>query len=245
MKKSEKIIIRPSENFWSTAVRKAFTLIELLVVIAIIAILAAMLMPALQKAREKAKEISCVNNFKTLHLMDQEYAANFDGFGMPNEMWGTWSNGNFGRKNWEDIIINRGSGDPNLIAKQLGIRQFKYPFCPTGKLNEPDTISKDPYVGTNRGNPGLNGCFHRGCYTMPLPTTNTSRYANLRLSKIRNAAKIVHCSEPRSSFSWASDLQYRHNGKATALYYDGHAGMVVPGQITEENLSAKASGNKL
>jgi prepilin-type N-terminal cleavage/methylation domain-containing protein/prepilin-type processing-associated H-X9-DG protein len=58
--------------------RSGFTLIELLVVIAIIAILAAILFPVFAKAREKARQTSCLSNEKQLCLAVLQYAQDYD-----------------------------------------------------------------------------------------------------------------------------------------------------------------------
>jgi prepilin-type N-terminal cleavage/methylation domain-containing protein/prepilin-type processing-associated H-X9-DG protein len=73
---------RPISNFHSGEL--AFTLIELLVVIAVIAILAALLLPALSRAKSKARNIQCLNNLKQLQCCAQQYIGDNHDANPPN-----------------------------------------------------------------------------------------------------------------------------------------------------------------
>jgi len=217
----------------SSSLRKqGFTLIELLVVVAIIAVLVAMLLPAIQSAREKAREVVCLSNQRQIVLGVFMYLDdNRDVFSANDTSWpGLWGNNNLAAGRRLCRAINW--GDPNSWWRTMEATPPNYyvgPFrCP----------STPGYYGG--GSYGINGIavsedepevkFRlRG---NPAPLGRRSRIPNpdhcfLYAEVIRNGQYDPNLGYTEWAENWGCMpawwlISDRHNGKTTVSHWDGH-----------------------
>ena len=208
--------------------RKSFTLIELLVVIAIIAILAAMLLPALSKARAKARHISCVSNFKQKGLYTMLYLGDNDGY-YPVAQSSASPN-----VDWDFAIVNYINGNNTLnrgwkLQKYAG-GGYKIFRCPAASRNSP---TPDPSAWRNTAyNANLSGkldtSFKRSSdvllMTDPAWVTAWSNYINVTYSG--GGVGFDHMSggdRAAMTDGFNSVSTVTGTGQGTVAFADGHA----------------------
>jgi len=195
--------------------RKGFTLIELLVVIAIIAILAAILFPVFAKAREKARQTSCLSNIKQIGLGSLQYMNDYD-----ERFFGHIQ----GRR---DDPVYGATGPPGYIrwADQIYpyVKNAQLFTCPSNPTYDFVPNTRDAYFGY-----GLN-------YWL------TFYYYYVSLADITKAAETIWYTDcnyyvvyptyylytyPTNTTygqNGTARLQLRHNDGVNCAFVDGHA----------------------